>query len=264
MNDWISHFNSWFGHTILQMPPLASKEGEAIDSLIVWVHYLMIALFVGWVAYFAYVLYRFNDARNKKADYEGSKSSLPKGIEIAVVLAEAVLLLGIAMPLWSKNVQEFPKPQDSTVIQVMAQQYSWNVRYPGTNGVFARQDMKLISPDNVFGIDLTDTNSAPGSFTTVNDIHVPINRPVVIYLSSKDVIHSFKVISMRVTQDAIPGLRIPLMFTPTQTGKYQIECAQLCGGGHSSMSGGFVTVDNEADYRKWLSQHNGINTGGFE
>lgn len=256
-------FNDWFGHTILQMPGLASTQGKAIDDLIVWVHYLMIALFVGWVLYFFYVLYRFNEARNKTADYEGSKSSLPKGIEIAVVVAEAVLLLGIAMPLWSKNVQEFPKPQDSTVIQVMAQQYSWNVRYPGTNGIFARQDMKLISQDNVFGVDTNDL-SAPGGFTTMNDIHVPIDKPVVIYLSSKDVIHSFKLISMRVTQDAIPGLRIPLMFTPNKPGKYQIECAQLCGGGHASMSGGFVTVESEADYEKWLAQHNGMSSGGFE
>lgn len=256
-------FNDWFAYKVLRIPELAAKTGKPIDDLVVYVHYLMLLLFVGWILYFFYVLYRFNAARNKTADYEGSKSSLPKGIEIAVVVAEAVLLLGIAVPLWGKSVQEFPKAQDSTVIQVMAQQYSWNVRYPGTNGIFARQDMKLISQDNVFGVDPTD-KEAPGSFTTMNDIHVPVNKPVVIYLSSKDVIHSFKLISMRVTQDAIPGLRIPLTFTPDKEGKYQIECAQLCGGGHASMTGGFVTVESEEKYQAWLAQHSGVSSGGFE
>jgi cytochrome c oxidase subunit 2 len=58
---------------------------------------------------------------------------------------------------------------------------------------------------------------------------------------------------MRVCQDAIPGLRIPLWFTPTRTGVYQINCAQLCGPGHAEMSGGFLTVESQADYDKWLA-----------
>ncbi len=85
---------------------------------------------------------------------------------------------------------------------------------------------------------------------TLNEIHVLVNKPVIIYLSSKDVIHSFKIMAMRVCQDAIPGLRIPVWFTPTKIGKYQINCAQLCGHGHSSMSGGFLTVESQADLRQ--------------
>jgi len=76
---------------------------------------------------------------------------------------------------------------------------------------------------------------------------------VIIYLSSKDVIHSFKLLAMRVTQDAIPGLRIPFSFTPNKIGRYQIECAQLCGSGHAAMTGGFVIVESLADYNKWLA-----------
>jgi cytochrome c oxidase subunit 2 len=75
---------------------------------------------------------------------------------------------------------------------------------------------------------------------------------VLIYLSSKDVIHSLKLIAMRITQDAIPGLRIPCTFTPTKIGRYQIECAQLCGNGHASMSGGFVVVESPEDFDKWI------------
>src|SRR5207245_888760 len=94
----------------------------------------------------------------------------------------------------------------------------------------------------------------------VNEMHVPFVknadgkiRPVIIYISSKDVIHSFKVIALRITQDAIPGMRIPIWFRPTQEGRFQINCAQLCGNGHFSMNGGFITVESQEAYDKWLT-----------
>ncbi len=243
--------NEWMARNFLFMPELASTNGEPIDALIVWVHWLMLVLFVGWIIYFFYVLHRFSDKRSKNASYEGSKSKLPSMVELFVVVVEALLLLVVAMPLWAKNVQQFPDPKDSTVVQVMAQQYAWNVRYPGQDGTFGRQDMKLIAMDNVFGVDTNDV-AGKDDIQLINDIHVPVNKPVIIYLSSKDVIHSFKLLAMRTTQDAIPGLRIPLTFTPNKIGRYQVECAQLCGAGHSGMTGGFVTVESEEDYAKWL------------
>jgi cytochrome c oxidase subunit 2 len=249
----------WFAKNILGLPELASTNGQAVDDLMVYVHYLMLVLFVGWVAYFVYVLYRFNVARSPKADYVGSKSKVPTGVELSIVAIEAILLLGIAVPLWGKNVQQFPKPEDATVIQIMAQQFAWNARYPGLDGKFGRQDMKLIASDNVFGVDPADA-AGKDDIQILNEIHVPVNKPVLIYLSSKDVIHSFKLIAMRTTQDAIPGLRIPLTFTPTKIGRYQIECAQLCGGGHSAMSGGFVVVQSQADYDAWLKSKSGATT----
>ena len=80
---------------------------------------------------------------------------------------------------------------------------------------------------------------------------------MLIYLSSKDVIHSLKLVAMRLTQDAIPGLRIPCTFTPTKPGRYQIECAQLCGNGHAAMAGGFVVVESQTDFDKWLAAKSG-------
>jgi cytochrome c oxidase subunit 2 len=241
----------WFAHNVLGLPELASANGRAVDDLMVYVHWLMLVLFVGWIIYFGYVLFRFNAARNKKASYEGSKSKVPSYVELAIVAVEAVLLLGIAVPLWAKNVNQFPKPEDATVIQIMAQQFAWNARYPGLDGKFGQQDMKLIASDNVFGVDPADP-AGKDDIQLLNEIHVPVKKPVLIYLSSKDVIHSLKLVAMRITQDAIPGLRIPCTFTPTKIGRYQIECAQLCGGGHSAMAGGFVVVQSQADFDSWL------------
>lgn len=246
----------WFAHKILGLPELASSNGKAVDDLMVYVHWLMLVLFIGWSIYFGYTLWRFSARRNPVADHEGSTSKIPKYSEIAVVLAEAVLLLGIAIPLWAKNVEKFPDAAHATVIQVVAQQFAWNARYPGPDGKFGQQQMKLVAENNVFGVDPADP-AGKDDIQVFNEMHVPINKPVLIYLSSKDVIHSLKLVAMRVTQDAIPGLRIPFSFTPTKEGRYQIECAQLCGNGHSAMAGGFVVVDSQANYDKWLASKSG-------
>ncbi len=165
---------------------------------------------------------------------------------------EAVLLIFIAVPLWAKAVDKFPPADKSTVIYVQAQQFAWNARYAGPDGVFGRQDMKFVSSTNVFGVDPSDPNGAD-DVQILNEIHVPVGKPVIIYVSSKDVIHSLKIIAMRVCQDAIPGLRIPCWFTPTIPGRYQINCAQLCGSGHAGMTGGFLTVESQKDFDKWLN-----------
>ena len=254
----------WFAHNVLGLPELASSSGKAVDDLMVYVHWLMLVLFVGWIIYFGYVLWRFSAARNPKADHEGSKSPVPKYTELAVVIVEAVLLLGIAVPLWAKNVQQFPRPEDATVIQIVAQQFAWNARYPGLDGKFGAQQMKLVSNDNPFGVDSADP-AAKDDVVVLNEIHVAVNKPVLIYLNSKDVIHSLKLVAMRITQDAIPGLRIPCTFTPTKIGRYQIECAQLCGNGHASMAGGFLIVESQADFDQWIkSKSGGATTQSFE
>ena len=249
----------WFARNVLGMPELASSTGQAVDDLIVYVHWLMLVLFVGWIIYFGLTIYRFRASRHPKAIYEGSTSHIPHYAEYAVIFVEAVLLLVLAVPLWARSVEKFPAIADSTVIQVVAQQFAWNARYAGPDGVFGRQDMSLVTSDNVFGVDPTDAHGKD-DVQVLNEIHVPVDKPVIIYLSSKDVIHSLKLVAMRTTQDAIPGLRIPFSFTPNKIGRYQIECAQLCGGGHASMAGGFLVVESKADFEKWLRSKSGAAT----
>jgi cytochrome c oxidase subunit 2 len=241
---------------LLGLPVLASEQGKDVDKLIIWIHYLMIALFVGWIIYFAYALIRFYHKRNPKADYVGVKSHASSYVEVAVALVEAVLLVGLAVPLWARAVDNFPPEKDATVIQIVAQQFDWNVRYPGKDGIFGKQEMRWVSSTNVFGVDPTDPNGKDDVQDTTQ-IHVVVNKPVIAYISSKDVIHSFKVIAMRVTQDAIPGMRIPIHFTPTQTGVYQINCAQLCGNGHFGMSRGRLIVETQDEFNKWLNSKAG-------
>src|SRR5438309_2014695 len=238
---------------LLGLPPLVSEHGAEVDKLILYVHILMGVLFVGWLSYFLYALLRFRRSRNPKASYVGMKSHVSSYIEVAVAVVEGVLLIGFAVPLWAKVADKFPSEQESTVLRVIAEQFQWNARYPGADGVFGKQDFRLVTETNWFRIDMSDPHSKDDFGGDLNDVVVPVNKPVLIHLTSKDVIHSFKVNPLRVTQDAIPGLRIPVHFTPIKEGTYLINCAQLCGNSHATMKG-YVRVLSPEKYDEWVKE----------
>jgi cytochrome c oxidase subunit 2 len=140
---------------------------------------------------------------------------------------------------------------DTIIVRVVGEQFSWNVHYPGGDGRFGRTRIDLIGPDNPLGLDRSD-GDARDDVTTINQLHLPVGIPVVIYLTSKDVVHSFTLPQMRVKQDMIPGSVQTAWFTPTQTGQWEITCSQLCGLAHYRMRG-FYTVESDAAYRAWLA-----------
>ncbi len=247
----------------LGLPPLASAHGGQIDNMIGWTHVFMLILFVGWGGFFLYCLFRFRQSRNPVADYAGVKSHRSTYLEVGVAVVEAVLLFGFAIPLWAARVDRRPPDSEALVVQVTAEQFAWNVHYPGPDRVFGRTDIKLLDLQaNPLGLDRSDP-AAKDDVTTLNQLYLPVNKPIIVRLRSKDVIHSFGVPELRVKQDAVPGLTIPIWFVPTVTteemrtrmGKpefqYQIACAQLCGLGHARMRG-FVTVQTAEEFQKWM------------
>jgi cytochrome c oxidase subunit 2 len=249
----------------LGLPALASAHGGQIDSLIGWIHIFMLILFVGWGAFFLYCIIRFRQSRNPVADYRGVTSHNSTYLEVGVAVVEGVLLIGFAIPLWAARVDARPSESEALVVQVTGEQFAWNVHYPGADRVFGRTDVKLLDlQSNPLGLDRTDP-AAKDDVTTVNQLNIPVNRPIIVRLRSKDVIHSFGVPEFRVKQDAIPGLTIPIWFIPTvttadmrnQTGnpafQYEIACAQLCGLGHARMRG-FVTVQGAEEFQKWMDE----------
>ncbi len=237
----------------LGLPVSMSVHGPQVDKLMYYVHYLMLALFVGWFGYFIYALFRFRKSSNPKASYVGAKSHASSYVEIAVALVECVLLIGFAVPLWGGLVDKFPEEKDATVIRVAAEQFAWNSRYSGKDGIFGKQDVKFISTANPLGLDAADPNGKDDVVTPLNEMIAPLGKPVITYFTSKDVIHSFKVVPFRVTQDCIPGLSIPIWFQPTKVGDYLINCAQLCGNSHYFMKGIFKVVTPEA-YEVYMAE----------
>jgi cytochrome c oxidase subunit 2 len=201
---------------LLGLPPDASAHGPEIDQLIVLVHWLMLVLFVGWGCFFVYTLIRFSKKRNPVASYDGVKSHLSSYVEAFIALIEVLLLVSFSIPLWAKRVNQFPEEKDATVVHVTAEQFMWNVQYPGPDGKFGPRKIELIDSDNPLGLDRSDPD-AKDDITTENQLVLPVNKPVLIYLTTKDVIHSFFLPYMRVKQDAIPGEVIPVWFTPVKT-----------------------------------------------
>jgi cytochrome c oxidase subunit 2 len=237
---------------LIGLPPNAAEHGYQIDHIIEFSHWFMGALFVGWSVFFIYVLLRFRKGKHPVADHEGVKSGISTHLEFAVVLIEAVLLIGFAIPLWAKRVNQFPEDKDAIIVHAVGQQFSWNYHLPGPDGQFGRRDVALLSNSNQIGLDYNDP-AAKDDIVTQTELHVPVDRPVIIELSSKDVIHNFCLPHMRMAQDAIPGQIIPMWFKPIKKGSYEVVCGQLCGLGHFSMKG-MLVVDDPPEYQAWLKE----------
>jgi len=246
----------------------ASTQGPAIDQVISLTHWLMLVLFVGWGIFFIYTLIRFRASKNTKAEYSGVKNHYSSYLEAGVAVIEVALLIGFAFPIWASRVNDVPIDKEAVQIRVVGQQFAWNIHYPGPDGVFGNSSVDLVDEaENPIGLDRSD-DFAKDDIVTVNQLHIPVNTPINISLSTKDVIHSFSLTELRVKQDAIPGMEIPVWFEATMTteeflkttigtgreGKgFEIACAQLCGLGHYRMKG-FLTVHNDEGYSTWLQK----------
>lgn len=227
-----------------------SAHGGHVDHLIIVIHWFMVALFVAWSAFFFVCLFRFWHKRNPKASYEGVRSHLSSHMEVAVIIIEFVLLLGFAIPLWQQRVDDWQTVQelDPVRVRVVGWQFGWTYHYPGADGKFGRVDPSLISGTNELGIDYTDPNSFDDFVAPV--LKIPVDRPAVLNIGTKDVIHNYAIVPMRVQQDAIPGQEIAMWFTPVKVMETSVVCGQLCGDGHGNMVGTMEVVPQE-DYNSW-------------
>jgi len=160
------------------------------------------------------------------------------------------LLVGFAFPLWAERVDEWEKVQemDPVRVRVVGWQFGWTYHYPGLDGKFGRTDPDLISGSNDLGIDYTDPNAHDDFIAPI--LQLPVDRPAVLNIGTKDVIHNYAIVPMRIQQDAIPGREIPMWFTPVKTMETYVICAQLCGEGHANMIGSMEVVEQKS-FDEW-------------
>lgn len=232
------------------LPIDVSAHGHSIDSLIVWVHLFMFGLFIGWGVFFVYCLWQFRQRKNHKATYEPVKGKSSKYVEVAVVVIEVLLLFGLSMPIWAE-FKTIPAVSNNTIeVRLMAQQFAWNFQYPGPDGIFGKSNANLIDEaTNPMGLDPED-KASQDDIVTLNNLYVPTGRDVIVHIRSRDVIHSFDLTVLRVKQDAIPGMDIPVHFKAIQTGTFDIACAQLCGQGHYKMQGQ-IHIQEPEEFVTW-------------
>jgi cytochrome c oxidase subunit 2 len=231
-------------------PELASVHGKEIDSV------FMIVLVVTGIAFvivqgmLGYFVARYGANGKERAAYWHDN---PK-VELLLLTSTAIILTLMVVKgrnVWA-SIYFADKPANAIVVEATAEQFVWNFHYPGNDGAFGRSDVKLISNTNSIGLDRDDP-AAKDDIVTQRQMHVPVDRPVIVRLRSKDVIHSFSLTNLRVKQDAVPGMAIESWFTPNKIGKYEIACAELCGLQHYRMKGE-LTVESEQDYKKWLEE----------
>jgi cytochrome c oxidase subunit 2 len=237
----------YFGRSWL--PPLTSDRVD-IDSAI-WISLLVTgAVFILTNLLLAYFSWRFQDREGAKAAYWHDNPRLEWGWTLVTALIMAVFTFN-ALALWARVTSA--APPDAFVVEVTGQQFAWNVRYPGKDGVFGRTDAKLVNPEtsNFIGLDKSDQGAAD-DVMLLNQMYLPLDRPVSVRLRSMDVIHSFFLPNFRVKMDAVPGMTSETWFVPKQAGDYEIACAEHCGLGHYRMRG-LLHVVPQADFDQALA-----------
>jgi cytochrome c oxidase subunit 2 len=217
------------------------------------IHWFMAVLFVGWTAFLGVILYKFRSKKNPNASYKGVTSHFSSHIEVGVVIVEVVLLLGFAFPLWAARSDVKSRPTGDEVVNLRAvgEQYRWTFHYAGADKMVGMTSHERYSSANPVGLVAEDPNAAD-DFVSVNELVVPVGRPVVIQVTSKDVIHGLAIVPMFSQQDAIPGSEIPMWFVPDKEGEWNIVCAQLCGAGHAQMVAYVKAVSSE-EFDTWYA-----------
>lgn len=238
--------------TLGRLPEAASAEAAVLDGVLVAAHWHMAAVFLVWLAIFVTALVRFRASKHPVARHEGPPL-VWVGLAIgAVILGDVVLLATRALPAWHARTSPPAAGAEPPVeVRVEAEQFAWHIHYPGPDRQFGRSSAALISASNPLGID-RESPSAADDIGLTNVLVVPINRTVVVQLTSRDVIHSFTLPEMRVKQDATPGFMTRTWFTAVKTGAWEIGCSQLCGLGHYRMRGEYRAVTAEA-WQQWIA-----------
>jgi len=231
-------------------PPPISAHGIAYDAQ--FMRTLVVVGIIFFLAQFAlgYAIVKFRDD-GRRAGYSHGNNKL----EALWTSAAAVLFVGLVLMganIWaSVHFQE--APADAIPIEVMAKQFAWSFRYPGPDGKFGHTDLKLINDaaGNPMGLD--DKDPAAKDDIVSASLKVPAGKPVKLIMHSRDVIHNFFVRELRLKQDIVPGMEIPLHFQADTPGIYEVPCSELCGLGHFQMRT-TMQVMSDSEFDQWKQQ----------
>lgn len=232
----------WFPESITAL-------GDAIDVQFVRTLWITGIVFVLAQLALAVLLIVYRD-RGGRAAYSHGNNTL----EILWTTATAILFIGLGIAAeraWAAYHE--PASPDALQLEVTGQQFQWNFRYPGPDGVFGRTDPALVNDaaGNFLGLDPNDPAAQDDLVLPI--AAVPVNRQVELILKAKDVTHSFFVRELRFKQDTVPGLVIRLRFTAEKVGTYEIACAELCGLGHHRMRSTLKVLPPD-EFENWLRE----------
>jgi cytochrome c oxidase subunit 2 len=250
-------------HGNMILPEAASEHGKKIDqmfniTLIITTIVFVLTHIVLFV--FAYI---YKNTGKRKAYYYPHNNSLERIWTIVPALVLTVLVL-MGFLTWRSIFYKIEDPNNKPLsIEVTSSQFAWALRYPGADGIVGKKNYKLITAVNQLGMDFTDKNNIDDQ--VADEMVIPVNKPVRLILTSKDVIHSFYMPHFRVQLNTVPGMTSYFEFTPTITTEemkaktndpkfaYLFLCSKICGEGHYKMQKE-VRVVSQAEYDEWVKQ----------
>ena len=235
-------FTPWYS------TPIASNWSN-IDSTIELTFWMTGAVYVLILTFMTYCVIKFGSKKNRRAEYEPES----KKAEVILTVLTTIGVAGLLAPgliVWDEYVSP---PEDAMPIEAMGQQWYWNFRLPGKDGILGTTDARNINADNPFGMNENDPNGRDDILIEGDALHLLHDKPVKFLLRSIDVLHNFYVPQFRAKMDLVPGMVTFYWIRPTVTGNYEILCAELCGVGHHAMRGE-VQVDEAGAYEEWLSE----------
>ena len=212
------------------LPPSASSYAGDID----WLYYLILIItglaFIIVEVGLVWFAIKYRGRPDRKAHYTHGNARA-EWIWTSVTAVVVVVIGLLSAGVWDRIKGRDSVPPDAMPIRIHAKQFEWEISYPGADGQLETGD----------------------DLTVRNQLHLPVNKPVVATLTSEDAIHAFFIPAFRIKQDAVPGMTIRVWFQPTRTGTFELACAELCGLGHYKMRA-VTTVHAEAEYQRWLDE----------
>ena len=221
--------NWWLLHNVSLKSPL--HFGGDIDHLFMLVLGITGTVFVLTQLALSWALWRYPESNQRKASYSHGSHKL----EILWTVIPAIILLFLAfyqMGSWADIKFRSRRPKTAPIAEVTGRQFNWMIRYPGVDG-------KIGTTDDLH---------------VVNELHIVQNQAALIDLKSRDVLHSFFLPQMRIKQDAVPGMTIPVWFDADTPGTYELVCAELCGWGHYKMRGLVTVHETQNDFNRWMAE----------
>lgn len=247
----------------LLLPVSASEHGEVIDTLMNVTFAFIIPVFIITHILLFWFAFKYAYNPNRKAAFFSHSNKLELIWTIVPSLALTVLIL-FGLSSWNDIMKPVNPEEEHVLIEVQAQQFSWNARYAGKDGKLGRAGVEYIEGINAMGIDATDKNAEDDKVVR-GEIHLPVGVPVQFVFRSIDVIHSAYMPHFRAQMNCVPGVKTQFKFTPTKTTKemreitnneefnYVLLCNKICGAAHYNMQMDII-VESKEDYEKWLAE----------
>jgi cytochrome c oxidase subunit 2 len=236
------------------IPAAASLHAPVLDAQLHWTLIDIGIIFLTAQLALAAFVWKFHARANQQT------RSFPSGTRVAIIVAVAFIGLELfsagtlGRRAWA-SMYGGSEGADAVTVEAMGQQFAFYFRYPGEDGKFGPIHVDKIDPSiaNYFGLDRVKDSASKDDVVSA-ELALPLNHPVDLVLGAQDVVHSFYIRELRIQQDMVPGMRIPVHFTPTKIGKYEIVCTQLCGLGHYRMRA-YLRVMSETDFLRWIQAH---------